>query len=360
MNDSIVYVLGAGCSVSSGYPLAAGFITSLEHFRQTLGEDPQKGRLKSCVDETVKLMRQAGVQTIDDLTFRIFHKVLDDPRHGSSEAYAVRLQRVRRAKIATAALLLDLEQKSKSASLDSYHRLILSMFPGSGNWQQRARSSNVRLLSFNYDRLFEMALLRAFRVETKTQLLYGEDNLNSGLNHAFGESTGFADGRFCFLKLHGSVGMRVHEDTFGVRYYPHFDGELPGDPIELTDARFMANENHPNPYERDPEPLIVFPWEKDFVLSGADNRLGFREYISTVWKKAQEIVSSAAEIRFIGYSFHQMDHHSVIGLLKQAERTRRCKKLVIQNRPGEAEQICKRLRAEHGISIPLEPYGCEF
>jgi hypothetical protein len=93
------------------------------------------------------------------------------------------------------------------------------------------------------------------------------------------------------------------------------------------------------------------------VRSGRENLLPFWVYIESVWKRAEQVVSSAKEIRFIGYSFHEMDHLSVIGLLKQAGR---CQKIVIQNRPGEAEQICNRLQVEHGIRIPLVPYACDF
>jgi hypothetical protein len=76
-----------------------------------------------------------------------------------------------------------------------------------------------------------------------------------------------------------------------------------------------------------------------------------------VWQQAEHVIDSATEIRFIGYSFHPMDHGAVIGLLK---KTQSCSKLVIQNRPGEAELICRTLQVDHGIEIPLEPYGCDF
>ena len=64
MSDTTVHVLGAGCSVRYGYPLASGFVPELESFSHSLGDDAQQ--LKRCVDETVTLMRQESVQTIDD------------------------------------------------------------------------------------------------------------------------------------------------------------------------------------------------------------------------------------------------------------------------------------------------------
>src|SRR6266571_5011574 len=128
MRNTTVYILGAGCSVKYGYPLAADFVPAFESFSRSLGGDAQK--LKEAVDETVMLMREANVQTVDELVFRIHNRTLDDPRQQSTQAYGVRLRRILRAKIATVALFLALEQRAKAGTLDSYQRLILRMFPG--------------------------------------------------------------------------------------------------------------------------------------------------------------------------------------------------------------------------------------
>jgi hypothetical protein len=356
MRETTVFFLGAGCSVKYGYPLAAGLAPAFESFRQSLGDDARK--LKQAVDETVALMRQSNVQTVDELVFRIHNGVLDDPKHQSTHAYGVRLQRILKAKIATAALFLALEQCAKSANLDNYQHLILKMFPGSGGWQQRLRNTKCCLLTFNYDRLFEMALLRMFNIDADTQLLYGESILNSGLNHCMGEGIGFKDNCFCYLKLHGSIGMRIHEEYGQPRYYPYLDGAKPGETIELNDGRFFGRSANPLPQDRDPEPLLVFPFEKDFVRSGSPNRLAFREYISAIWQHAERVVALVSEIWFIGYSFAMMDRGAVVDLLTHAKR---CKRLVVQNRPGEAEQICRTLSVEQPeLGMTLEPYGCEF
>lgn len=118
-------------------------------------------------------MREAKVQTVDELVFRIHNRALDDPKQQSTQAYGVRLRRILRAKIATVALFLALEQSAEGQVLDSYQGLILKLLPGSGDWRARFRGSQCHLLTFNYDRLFEMALLRMFGVDADTQLLYG-------------------------------------------------------------------------------------------------------------------------------------------------------------------------------------------
>ena len=356
MSDTTIYIIGAGCSVKYGYPLAANFVPAFKSFSHSLDSDSPK--LKQSVDETVLLMQEANVQTVDELVFRIHNGALDDPKHSPTQGYGLRLRRILKAKIATVALFLALEQRAKSESLDSYQRLILKIFPGSGDWRQRFRNARCHLLTFNYDRLFEMALLRMFGIDADTQLLYGEDILNSGLHHCMGESMGFKNDRFCFLKLHGSVGMRIHEEYGQPRYYPYLDGAKPGENIELNDDRFLARSANPLPQDRDPEPLIVFPFEKDFVRSGSPNRLAFREYITSVWQQAERVMESASEIWFIGYSFAMMDRTAVIALLTRAKQ---CKRVVIQNRPGEAEQICRMLAVEHPeLGNLLEPYACDF
>lgn len=356
MSETTVVVLGAGCSVKYGYPLAKEFVPALESFRASLGVDAEK--LKNCIGETIQLLRDANAQTVDELVFRLHTRALDRSSQSSMQAYMHRLRQISNAKLATAALFLSLEQQAKAQPLEGYQRMILRMLPGSDPLQKRFRETRFRLMTFNYDRLFELELLRLFGVDSNTQLLYGDDILNAGLNHCLGESMGFREDRFCFLKLHGSIGMRVREEYGQTRYYAYIDGERPGQVIDISDERFFANASQPLPQDRDPEPLIVFPVEKEFVRSGSENRLAFRDYIKTVWKQAERIMESAAEIWFIGYSFAMMDRPAVVKLLSHAGR---CKRVIIQNRPGEAQRICKALAMEHPeLTLRFVPYEQEF
>jgi hypothetical protein len=61
-----VYILGAGCSTRSGYPVADNFVPELESFGKSLND--QAPQIKKCVEDTVALMRLGNVATIDDLT----------------------------------------------------------------------------------------------------------------------------------------------------------------------------------------------------------------------------------------------------------------------------------------------------
>ena len=354
MNGTMVYVLGAGCSVRCGYPLGAGFVPALEDFSRCLGNDAQK--LKRCIRETAALMREVNAQTMDEFVHRIYNRALDDPGLSSTDAYGVQLQRIRKAKIATAALFLKLEQATKPETLAGYQRLILRMFPGPGMWQQRIGNGNCRLLTFNYDRQFELTLLRTFGIDAHRENIYHQSILNSGLTDITGRVMEFTGDRFCYLKLHGSIGPGIQEQS-GPRYNLYRHG-APGDAVAINDELFFAHENPQSPLPTDFQPLIVFPFEKDFIRSGADNQLPFRNYIESVWQQAERVVASASHIRFIGYSFHPMDHGSVINLLKKAED---CPKIIIQDRPGEAERICARLKNDYPeLPISFEAYGCEF
>ena len=244
-------------------------------------------------------------------------------------------------------------------SLDGYQRLILKMFPGSSDWRQRFHESRFRLLTFNYDRLFEMAVLNMFGINTNSERLYGEDILNSGFNHRSGPSIGFKDDRFCFLKLHGSVGMRVQEVYQRLHYSPYYDGTRPGEEIEMNDNQFFQMSGEEKCFVRDPELLIAFPFEKDIARTkDSKSDLAIRDYIRSVWGQAEMVMASATEIRFVGYSFAEMDRAAVVSLLSHAKQ---CRRVVIQNRPGEAERICEMLKMEHlELVHNFVPYGQEF
>ena len=83
-----------------------------------------------------------------------------------------------------------------------------------------------------------------------------------------------------------------------------------------------------------------------------------RDYIRSVWGQAERVMASATEIRFVGYSFAEMDRAAVVSLLSHATK---CRRVVIQNRPGEAERICEMLKMEHlELDHNFVPYGQEF
>jgi hypothetical protein len=327
-----VYLLGAGCSAPYGYPLAKEIVSHLDALGKTLG--PKAGRLKACIEETVTIMRKHNVRTVDDLSFRLHHNSFEATTGSPIEDERRREGQIRAAKIATAALLLSKETSARKTGLTGYHDLLLETCPHSGGWETKLLSSNCRVLTFNYDRLFETALLSLVGPDLARKGVY-EYLLNSGFS-PFGDEISFKAEGFCFLKLHGSAGAQVKFRGTEAHYHPIIGGCALATEIELTDDLMFS------PEERGmvrSEPLIVFPHEKHHVQSGG-RHLVYERYLSAVWNKAKEMVGEAHEIHVIGYSFATMDRAPVIDLLSGASN---CQRVVIQNIDGEADRLCRLL-----------------
>jgi hypothetical protein len=116
---------------------------------------------------------------------------------------------------------------------------------------------------------------------------------------------------------------------------------LPNDNLtQINDERFFSRAKNKNPFDRDPEPLIVFPHEMPFTRKPG-TRLSFSSYIENVWQQARRLVAEATSIWAIGYSFASIDRSDVLDLLRSAKN---CKKLVVQDMPGLVDEICHRLQ----------------
>src|ERR1039458_8629314 len=181
-----VYILGAGCSAGQqpdgpGFPLACEFVSALDEFSQKrlAGNDCQK--LKSLVVDTVKLLRQEKVQTLDTLVARLGAEARDTSNRLTNNERQRRDVQVLDAKIATTALFLELETKAKEAGLPRYDNFLSELFGNSVKWAEASRKAHCNVLTFNYDRLFEMAFLSRFRSDAGQYPLYGKSLLNSGL-----------------------------------------------------------------------------------------------------------------------------------------------------------------------------------
>jgi hypothetical protein len=357
MNKTTVYVLGAGCSANYCYPMAKDFVRSLAAYRDTLGDDSTN--IRKCVDETVGLMLMRNVATLDDLAHRIEHGAYDEAGMSPIDKYALRDRRIRNAKIATEALFLKCEAEAQGKQLESYHNFIHRILPrptGADNWQRRLVASSSRVLTFNYERLFEMAFLSRFSIDTGINPLYGQGVLNSGLSVMQNDLVDFAENRFCFLKLHGSIGGWRAEDYHGsVRFYHDFHGPLPGKLLDVNDEYFKDFFKTESGTLR-PEMLIVFPHEKQDSLSSSGTKFYHRKYIEKVWGHAQQLIAEAGEIWVIGYSFAALDLADFVRMLSNAPN---CEKIVIQN--PDAESICRNLSMTHpNLAQQLKPHTSLF
>jgi hypothetical protein len=366
---SRVYILGAGCSYDehNGYPLAKQFTAELSSFAERISQDGECLRIKSAVDATVALLHHcrsgsSHASTIDQLINLVLKGECDGQlaRLGIRSAQGnigLRNEGVRNAKIATAACFLAKEPAVLQHQIDKYKnfisRKVLDETGTSSSSQVRLMKSSARVLSFNYDRLFELAFFAGFTDQSVRQSYpYSDVVLNSGLT-AFGEGMTIQKDRFCFLKLHGSVGMLCTEDEFGEKVYWVGDGAN-GTTPKVTDKLFFQ-ENQSRRFSI--EPMIVFPYEKDYIVSGRNNRLPFRTYIERTWAHAAHVLQEASDIWIIGYSFDPTDCRSLIELMRKAAK---CTRIVIQNLPDECDRIAALLRTDYKINIPIEPYPIRF
>lgn len=360
--SKIAYILGAGCSAgqppeSPGYPLAREFVTALEDFGNRLDGKLDCNRLKSCIDGSVTLLRREATQTLDALAARLGAEAHDLGNGLTTADRKHRHRQIDDAKIATAALFMDLEQKAKATGLPRYQDFLDEFFGNATYWSQASKNSKCCVLTFNYDRLFEMAFISRFKPDTSTSCLYGKSLLNSGMDFVNDEcNIKVAPDRFAFLKLHGSIGIRArNEEGYNRPFlYTYYDGLPAGTEHVLNDDRFVAG---------NPESLIVFPHEKSFVAPGTKTLLSFRDYIAPVWEQAHQLVAEASEIWAIGYRFAPMDRDDVLGLLKSAQNGN-CKRLVVRNRKESVDEICERLKRKWlepaGIDLKVEPYPHPF
>lgn len=216
--ESRVFILGAGCSVECGYPLGTGLAAGFEKFLGEIQEFPDEkcGRIKRSLISTLKLLRETpGVETLDQLAARL-ERVLNDwkRQRGSSVADSeyqergnIAARQILDAKIATSTMFLSREDKARQTGLRSYKSFITQIL-GGPPWEE-ARKVDCTVLTFNFDRLFEIAFAECFPAfDLRNHPLYASDAMNSCLGFNFGKWSLAqpTPGRFCFLKMHDSTG----------------------------------------------------------------------------------------------------------------------------------------------------------
>jgi hypothetical protein len=376
INSSLrVYVLGAGCSYDEqqGYPLANGFLSELEIYAAEIRSRKNREQIEKSVQQTVELLKhyQSGqyqVSTIDQLINLILRGQCDDylreiHSRTSNETNildtALRSDAVRNAKISASACFLEKERQVMDRLLSKYQAFICKIFSEAGistPCSVRLQNSNARVFSFNYDRLFELAFFGAGFVDNYLKSLdpYSSEVLNSGLNVGNSGNIQILKNRFCFIKLHGSIGFRCKRDLNSQTIYS--DGDIANwKHLEITDEMFFGS---CVPGQFRDSPLIVFPFEKDFVLSGKQNTLASRDYISKTWRHAKIIFQAATEIFVIGYSFSDpMDSKYLVELIREAKN---CRQIEIQNLPGECDRISTLLSGDYAIQVPVKKNPNKF
>lgn len=361
-----VYILGAGCSVDYGYPLARDFVAALKDFADVLGQRTNCKRLQACVVNTVSLMEHHQSPTVDRLVLRIVEKlnlqrqslgiVVTNSHH---ELVRQEQDQILDAKLATVALFLEREIKARRSGLQGYRDFLNTIFGGDRS-PSVLKSTATRVLSFNYDRLFEIAFGEFFKSDFNMSL-YGQPWLNSGISFSHNEAEAVDISRFCLLKLHGTAGASVAQFD-GQTWYGWYANLNHTDTL-VDDSLFWPPDSEPSRFRwENPEPLIAFPFEKDRARSGGTS-FRFDNYLRSVWGHrehlgyAEQLVQEAERIWVIGYSFDPNDRKALLALLRKSD----CE-IIVRNRTKEgADAICEDLRLHYSdFASRLRPFGKPF
>jgi len=318
-----VFILGAGCSANCEYPLGIDLTRQLQKFALDIPTDCT--RIKQSVSDTITLMRGLpAIETLDQLAKQIDDDFLAwSAQRGSMIADRTCLDKERLAnkqildaKVAISAMFVVREENARRRGLPGYHRLLEFLFEGEP-WQEAVGESDCHVLSFNYDRLFEIAFLDRFNTFPWQQhSVYGESALNSGFNSGDFDNSGYekvqlTEGRFCFLKLHGSAdwwvkkraGNRSNPDDELRHYWPRNPNKAS---VNLHEFEEFLRKQW--------EPLIAFPHEKQRAVKRQTDFLADR-YLEKTEAHAVSVLANATEVKIIGYSFAQIDGSHVVNNL---------------------------------------------
>jgi hypothetical protein len=345
MNSTLI-ILGAGCSLNSGYPVANNMFPRLAEFRDSLEKEAVKlcGLVTQTLRSVDKLRDQGkSLGTLDTLA-RLIHE---------SEAFGETIQQrsefVVAAKISVAALFLFLEREAVRKGLPGYRKLLMRIFPDvpKVGFRRAIELSRHRVLTFNYDRLFELAFRQYFPDFDGTEALYYKTVLNSGLSLVDSGNLDIDLNKLSFLKLHGSAGLYGFSSqlfpstkTGNIRHIHSIPD--PNIPTPITDAEFFyPNDPADLIHSGKPKPvLITFPHEKDHLREYPSNLLSFKDYIPKIWEAAHFFASEADEIHIIGYSCPDADAQALKRLFAAATTCRRY--LIEDPSPGD---VCQRLHS---------------
>jgi hypothetical protein len=336
---TIVTVLGAGASRGSGFPLADDFFPRVKAWGDSLGEDCRQ--LRRVIDYVVRRAQELGCFTPDDLAFRMYQTRYSENRNvaGALLYYG---------RIVTDAFFLHIERQVTTSSMqpfkDYWHEVI---GPYSHNWRTGIPRTKHRLVTFNYDRVAELAFCRYFPEIANNGLdLYGLNMLNTGFSD-WRSGLQFGDKSFCFLKLHGSVGIQLGRNeplAFFDQHFFHHAKHLGTDtPVLNDDLYFEPVSNQDDMPRRKFSPLVAFPVDKQHVESGG-SEYNFKDYIDAVGAKARQVFTEAERIEIIGYSFRSPDKRWLVSLLQAASQAR---KFIIN---PHARSICQDLEHRDGVT----------
>lgn len=319
---SKVFILGAGCSVCGEYPIASQVTARLIDFARTRLDRSEAKELRRCTLDTCRRMMEMGVETIDQLAGGL---------NGSEPNV------IRDAKLALSIYFLAIEDAAVERALLNYTAFFEELFRyGSSELlNERVKSTPSRVITYNYDRLFE----RTFIEWAKCIEPYNEDLLDGldgfvtkYLNTGFGDphKIAFEQDHFSLLKLHGGVGQFSRTNDYGFKhiYRPQLGSSI---------AEFIDNNHYrPEGYSND-IPTLIFPADKSVKNQNGST---FVEYMKAFESQALFFCQQAEEIQIIGYSIQPIDYFSFKAMIAAAKN---CNRIVVRNRASEESRLMRTL-----------------
>jgi hypothetical protein len=353
MNTKVA-ILGAGCSCVNGYPLANQMRNHISDFAASVESSAPKLHKLACdtlgvFDELTK--QGCPAQTLDDLAWLVNQGKIPVKSGTFKDEHGYRV--VEEAKTVVSAMFLAKERNPIVKTLTEYRSFLRRIFPNATRCERALVESPWRVLTFNYDRLFELAFRQHFNVDP-TKAFYGELLLNSGLYPLAPEKVEINTERFSLLKLHGSVGFSSVEEYGQCNHY-HMTPDLL-EPVPISDETFFFG-NAQGIYSNRIKPsLIVFPHEKNHLKEYPGNKLPFRAYVPEIWRAASEFISTADEVSIVGYSMPEPDWASMENLLN---KTKPLCRIIVQN--PDAEKIVAKMRIRFpALADRIAPYAATF
>ena len=316
-----VYILGAGWPVCGQYPLASQAANGLDTFSKASLKHDKAVKLRGCAERTCELLSKHGRDTIDALA-----KVLGDANRVA----------IKEAKIAMSVFFFGLEDDAVKLANPSYAAFFDELFRYGENPSpsllERVEKTPCRVLTFNYDRLFERTFIEWAKREEPgneeiAQIL--NEFLNMGMGN--GHDVEIKPNRFSLLKLHGGIGQFNRDGPRDLGntshlYWPEFGQPIP----PFDDEQYYQRQGY-----KTNEPTIIFPHEKQ-----DGDKSSFQGYDSKVWKQARDFCKLATEIQILGYSIQSIDYFWFKSLLREVKADAR---IVLRNRLTEKDKLLGKL-----------------
>jgi hypothetical protein len=301
-----VIILGAGASLTSGYPLANKLRLLMTSERKAW-EELQKNHKTdiSHLNDTFAPMFSGTGGQIDGLFRDGVFATVDEFSYLAGPRFSEEIQSLKRR----LRFALALHNPEDNSDQSDYYPFIQRLFQR-GIFPLR---DDIAILTFNYDPYLAFLLRRAVRVRYKAAGKAEGAGLKDLAVCEHSVTSGFCGGSkviekgdgLCLLHLHGIVAWPdKFKDTRAISF----------DEVFQSNLRQRLTNLHPNT-----PPPIVFPWEilneqgefrpkDEFCLyQNTKDHCPFdiHELFVAIWKRAQREINSAEKISFVGLSMHE-------------------------------------------------------